>query len=66
MSDYKKGYSTCHTLSMLMDYKKGYSTCHTLSMLMDKWKKAFADNLFEKATSVCHSKVFSLYYYHGP
>ena len=50
----------------MSDYKKGYSTCHTLSMLMDKWKKAFADNLFEKATSVCHSKVFSLYYYHGP
>ena len=34
----------------MSDYKKGYSTCHTLSILMDKWTKALADNLFEKAT----------------
>ena len=45
----------------MADYKKGYSTSHTLSMLMDKWTKALAKNLFEKATPVCLSKAFSCF-----
>ena len=43
------------------DHKKGYSTCHALSMLMEKWMKVPAYNLFEKATPVFLSKVFSCF-----
>ena len=43
----------------MVDYKKGYRTSHALSMLMEKWTKVVANNLFQKATPVFLSKVFS-------
>ena len=45
----------------MADYKKGYSTSHAFSMLMEKWTEVLANNLFQKATPVFLSKVFSCF-----
>ena len=49
----------------MVGYKKGYSTSHALSMLIEKWAKVLGNNLFQKATLVFLSKVFSCLVYSG-